>query len=58
MGGFRHFTVYRRPTEWFALDDCEMTERGLSTPAVEQIIQSRTTPASGLARRTGAGCSP
>ncbi|MER8233219.1 hypothetical protein [Streptomyces sp. NPDC094049] len=34
--------AFKRPTEWFPLDDCEMTERGLSTPAVEQIIQSRS----------------
>ncbi|MFE4018541.1 hypothetical protein ACFXPZ_14120 [Streptomyces sp. NPDC059101] len=39
--------AFARPTEWFALDECEMTERGLSTPAVEQIVRSRTTrPAS------------
>ncbi|WP_187281720.1 hypothetical protein [Streptomyces sp. gb1(2016)] len=36
--------AFARPTEWFALDECEMTERGLSTPAVERIIQSRSTP--------------
>ncbi|MFJ5680254.1 hypothetical protein [Streptomyces sp. NPDC093097] len=35
--------AFARPTEWFSLDDCEMTERGLSTPAVERIIQGRTT---------------
>ncbi|NUK23706.1 hypothetical protein HRW08_13645 [Streptomyces lunaelactis] len=35
--------AFARPTEWFALDDCEMTERGLSTPAVEQIVRSRST---------------
>ncbi|MEU1375950.1 hypothetical protein ABZ442_20150 [Streptomyces triculaminicus] len=35
--------AFARPTEWFALDDCEVTERGLSTPAVEQIIRSRST---------------
>ncbi|MFE0776925.1 hypothetical protein [Streptomyces sp. NPDC058861] len=34
--------AFARPTEWFALDTCTMTERGLSTPAVEQIIRSRT----------------
>lgn len=39
--------AFARPTEWFALDECEMTERGLSTPAVEQIVRSRRTrPAS------------
>ncbi|MGW3198616.1 hypothetical protein ACWDBD_29345 [Streptomyces sp. NPDC001118] len=32
------------PTEWFGLDECEMTERGLSTPAVERIIQARSAP--------------
>lgn len=35
--------AFARPTEWFTLDDCEMTERGLSTPAVERIIQGHTT---------------
>ncbi|MEU4040267.1 hypothetical protein [Streptomyces collinus] len=34
--------AFARETEWFALDDCEMTQRGLSTPAVEQIVRSRT----------------
>ncbi|MFE5709631.1 hypothetical protein ACFQ7J_02205 [Streptomyces sp. NPDC056501] len=36
--------AFGRPTEWFALDDCEMTDRGLSTPAVERIVRSRSTP--------------
>lgn len=36
--------AFARPTEWFALHECDMTERGLSTPAVERIIQSRSTP--------------
>lgn len=36
--------AFARPTEWFALDECEMTERGLSTPAVERIVRSRSTP--------------
>ncbi|MER6549169.1 hypothetical protein [Streptomyces sp. NPDC001250] len=35
--------AFARPTEWFALDECEMTQRGLSTPAVEQIVRSRST---------------
>ncbi|MFF4694304.1 hypothetical protein [Streptomyces chattanoogensis] len=35
--------AFARDTEWFALDECEMTERGLSTPAVEQILRSRST---------------
>ncbi|TDC68283.1 hypothetical protein E1283_27630 [Streptomyces hainanensis] len=39
--------AFARPTEWFGLDECEMTDRGLSTPAVERIVRSRTTrPAS------------
>lgn len=39
--------AFARPIEWFALGECAMTERGLSTPAVEQIIRSRTSrPAS------------
>ncbi|MFE5484121.1 hypothetical protein [Streptomyces sp. NPDC056527] len=36
--------AFARPTEWFALDDCEITERGLSTPAVERIVQARSAP--------------
>ncbi|WP_445521362.1 zinc finger domain-containing protein [Streptomyces sp. NEAU-174] len=35
--------AFARPTEWFGLDECAMTERGLSTPAVERIIKARTT---------------
>ncbi|MFB6772789.1 hypothetical protein [Streptomyces sp. NPDC056337] len=34
--------AFTRDTEWFTLDDCQMTERGLTTPAVERIIRSRT----------------
>jgi len=34
--------AFARPTEWFALQECEVTERGLSTPAVERIIQARS----------------
>ncbi|WP_327129645.1 zinc finger domain-containing protein [Streptomyces sp. NBC_01727] len=36
--------AFARATEWFGLDECEMTERGLSTPAIEQIVRSRSTP--------------
>ncbi|MCX4734375.1 hypothetical protein [Streptomyces sp. NBC_01363] len=36
--------AFARPTEWFGLDECEMTERGLSTPAVEKIVQARNAP--------------
>ncbi|MGW2082132.1 zinc finger domain-containing protein [Streptomyces sp. NPDC001939] len=36
--------AFARSTEWFGLDECEMTERGLSTPAVERIIRARHTP--------------
>jgi hypothetical protein len=32
-----------RETEWFALDDCEVTERGLTTPAEERIVKAHTT---------------
>ncbi|MFD7558868.1 hypothetical protein ACFV9E_30580 [Streptomyces sp. NPDC059835] len=35
--------AFARDVEWFALDECEMTERGLSTPAVERIVRSRST---------------
>lgn len=35
---------FARPTQWFGLDECEMTERGLSTPAVEEIVESHKTP--------------
>ncbi|MFD3662793.1 hypothetical protein ACFWVF_19715 [Streptomyces sp. NPDC058659] len=38
--------AFDRPTEWFALDECEITDRGLSTPAVERIVQARNTPSS------------
>ncbi|MFD9240663.1 hypothetical protein ACFV0D_01745 [Streptomyces sp. NPDC059556] len=40
--------AFARPTEWFALEECEITDRGLSTPAVERIVQARTTPSSTL----------
>ncbi|WP_051927316.1 hypothetical protein [Streptomyces durhamensis] len=36
--------AFARPTEWFGLDECAMTERGLATPAVERIIQARSAP--------------
>ncbi len=36
--------AFARPTEWFALDECEITDRGLSTPAVERIVQARSAP--------------
>ncbi|MEU9485878.1 hypothetical protein AB0D83_19820 [Streptomyces decoyicus] len=35
--------AFARPTEWFALEECEIGERGLSTPAVERIVRSRRT---------------
>ncbi|MFF2026734.1 hypothetical protein ACFVW2_33730 [Streptomyces sp. NPDC058171] len=38
--------AFARPTEWFALDKCEITDRGLSTPAVERIVQARSAPPS------------
>ncbi|OSZ61311.1 hypothetical protein OQI_06015 [Streptomyces pharetrae CZA14] len=48
VGTARHVQIgteaFARPIEWFALDECEMTERGLSTPAVEEIVQARTAP--------------
>ncbi|MEV0117645.1 hypothetical protein AB0H77_31130 [Streptomyces sp. NPDC050844] len=48
VGTVRHVRIgteaFARPIEWFALDECEMTERGLSTPAVEKIIQARHAP--------------
>ncbi|WP_420082561.1 hypothetical protein ACN6AT_36550 (plasmid) [Streptomyces sp. JL4002] len=40
--------AFARPTEWFALDECEITDRGLSTPAVERIVQARSAPPSTL----------
>ncbi|MCX4902340.1 hypothetical protein [Streptomyces sp. NBC_00892] len=36
--------AFARPTEWFVLDECEITDRGLITPAVERIVQARSTP--------------
>ncbi|MFE1271284.1 hypothetical protein [Streptomyces sp. NPDC058758] len=38
--------AFARPTEWFALDECEITDRGLSTPAIERIVQARSAPPS------------
>ncbi|MEV6408784.1 hypothetical protein AB0M58_38590 [Streptomyces bobili] len=35
--------AFARPTEWFALDECKVTERGLTTPAVERIVKAHTT---------------
>ncbi|WP_158781225.1 hypothetical protein [Streptomyces sp. NRRL S-237] len=35
--------AFMRPTEWFELEECEMTGRGLTTPAVERLVQSRST---------------
>ncbi|MFJ6760772.1 hypothetical protein ACIQNK_37890 [Streptomyces sp. NPDC091273] len=35
--------AFARGVEWFALDECEMTGRGLSTPTVERIVRSRST---------------
>jgi len=34
--------AFAQDTEWFALDDCELTERGLPTTAVEQIATWKT----------------
>jgi hypothetical protein len=49
--------AYARPVEWFALDECQMTEQGLSTPAAERIIRSRSTrpalPWTGAGTRKG-----
>ncbi|XXZ47423.1 hypothetical protein AAGT00_00240 (plasmid) [Streptomyces cavourensis] len=36
--------AFARPIEWFSLDECDVTERGLSTPAVERIIHARSMP--------------
>ncbi|MFE0382131.1 hypothetical protein ACFW1M_42770 [Streptomyces inhibens] len=36
--------AFARDTEWFTLDECDITERGLSTPATERIIRARRTP--------------
>ncbi|MFE1877742.1 hypothetical protein ACFW9N_44075 [Streptomyces sp. NPDC059496] len=35
--------AFMRPTEWFELEECEMTGRGLTTPAVERLVQSHST---------------
>ncbi|MEW5531790.1 hypothetical protein [Streptomyces virginiae] len=35
--------AFMRPTEWFALEECEMTGRGLTTPAVDRLVRSRGT---------------
>ncbi|WP_432198389.1 hypothetical protein [Streptomyces sp. bgisy027] len=34
--------AFARRTEWFGLDECVMTERGLTTPAVERFVKART----------------
>ncbi|MFF4053604.1 hypothetical protein ACFYZ5_44090 [Streptomyces chartreusis] len=49
--------AFARPTEWFGLDECAMTERGLTTPAVERIVKARTTapPASWPAAKNRKG---
>ncbi|MFI7103220.1 hypothetical protein ACIBK8_28170 [Streptomyces sp. NPDC050161] len=39
--------AFARDTEWFALDECKITDRGLSTPAVERIVHARSAPPSG-----------
>ncbi|WP_050501525.1 MULTISPECIES: hypothetical protein [unclassified Streptomyces] len=36
--------AFARPTEWFGLNECTVTQRGLSTPAVRRIVESRTAP--------------
>ncbi|MEU6300752.1 zinc finger domain-containing protein [Streptomyces erythrochromogenes] len=51
--------AFMRPTEWFALEECEMTGRGLSTPAVDRLVRSRSTRpvsrrATGQARKASA----
>ncbi|MFD9575377.1 hypothetical protein ACFWBI_36860 [Streptomyces sp. NPDC059982] len=35
--------AFAREIDWFAFDECEMTPRGLSTPAVQEIVRSRIT---------------
>ncbi|MFJ2094725.1 hypothetical protein ACIOEW_36545 [Streptomyces sp. NPDC087901] len=48
QGTTRHVRIgteaFARPTEWFDLEDCEITSRGLSTPAVQQITLARSAP--------------
>ncbi|MEV6532798.1 hypothetical protein AB0M86_24955 [Streptomyces sp. NPDC051639] len=34
--------AFARPVEWFPFDDCHITERGLSTPAVERIVRAHS----------------
>lgn len=36
--------AFARATEWFGLAECGLSERGLTTPAVERIVQARRTP--------------
>ncbi|WP_372411980.1 hypothetical protein [Streptomyces luteireticuli] len=53
--------AFARPTEWFPLEACEITDRGLSTPAVERIVRSRSTrptTAPWSRQRTGKGPDP
>ncbi|MEU7428408.1 hypothetical protein [Streptomyces sp. NPDC040750] len=47
VGTTRHVQIgteaFARPIEWFARSG-QVTERGLSTPAIEKIVQARTAP--------------
>nr|BEK63610.1 hypothetical protein KPHV_08370 [Kitasatospora purpeofusca] len=36
--------AFARPTQWFALQECSITEQGLRTPAVGQITAARRAP--------------
>ncbi|MFI7103218.1 hypothetical protein ACIBK8_28160 [Streptomyces sp. NPDC050161] len=36
--------AFARPTEWFGLEECDVTERGLTTPAVQRIVASHSAP--------------
>ncbi|MFE5595294.1 hypothetical protein [Streptomyces sp. NPDC056549] len=51
-GTTRHVQIgteaFARRIEWFSLEECEITDRGLSTPAVERIVQDRRAPSSAV----------
>lgn len=50
--------AFARPTEWFGLNECTMTQRGLSTPAVQRIVESRTAPSPRWSPPTRKGVTP
>lgn len=46
--------AFARSTKWFGLSECEVGERGLSTPAVREIVRSRRAHRAGVVPRQSA----